>query len=55
MRLARSPRPGPDGQEQWALLNWNGTILFGGGGPKPWCYSATLDEIEEYLNRPVDA
>ena len=55
MRLARSPRPGPDGKEQWALLSWNGAIVFGGGGPKPWGYSASLDEVEEYLSQSAEA
>ena len=53
MRLARSPHPGPGGEEKWALLNWNGTIIFGGGGPKPWGYSASLDEVEQYLSQAV--
>ncbi|MFH5825013.1 hypothetical protein [Georgenia sp. AZ-5] len=27
-----------------------GAVVF--GGPEPYMYSATLDEVEEYLNRP---
>ncbi len=55
LRLAHSPRPGPNGEDQWAVLNWNGAIVFGDGGPKPWCYSASLDEVEDYLNSLTDA
>ena len=49
LRIAKSPRTALGEPERRAILEADGNLDFGGGGPKPYGYSATLDSIQLYL------